>query len=66
MAVVYESVLVVPETGEYTFSLDGVSDGAAIFISDNLDIFCCENFNNMYAIDAFIIFQMIQIIKTSQ
>ena len=43
MAVVYFARLVVPETGEYTFSLDGVSDGAAMFIIDNLDMWCCEN-----------------------
>ena len=43
MAVVYFADLVVPETGEYTFSFDGVSDGAAMFISDNLDNLCCEN-----------------------
>ena len=43
MAVVYFARLMVPETGEYTFSLDGTRDGAAMFISDNLDNLCCEN-----------------------
>ena len=37
MAVVYFARLMVPETGEYTFSLDGTRDGAAMFIIDNLD-----------------------------
>ena len=43
MVVVFQALFVVPETGEYTFSFDGVSDGAAMFISDNLDNLCCEN-----------------------
>ena len=46
MAVVYFADLVVPETGEYTFSFDGVSDGAALFILDDLDSMCCENAAN--------------------
>ena len=47
MAVVYSADLIVPETGEYTFSLDGASDGAAMFIFDDLDMRCCENFGNV-------------------
>ena len=55
MAVVFGATLVVPETGEYTFSLDGSSDGAAMFILDNLDLLCCENADNTnsHIIDAF-------------
>ena len=46
MAAIYSASLVVPETGEYTFSFDGVSDGAALFILDDLDKLCCENIGN--------------------
>ena len=54
MAVVYYGGITVPETGEYTFSLDGASDGAAMFILDDLDKLCCENFGNtlLQGIDA--------------
>ena len=43
MAAFYTTELIVPETGEYTFSLDGTSGGAAMFILDDLDKMCCEN-----------------------
>ena len=46
MAAVFFAILIVPETGEYTFSFDGVSDGAAMFIIDDLDSMCCENAAN--------------------
>ena len=55
MAVVSQGSLIVPETGEYTFSLDGTSGGAAMFILDDLDKMCCENLGNtaLQGIDAF-------------
>ncbi|KAG0655131.1 hypothetical protein C6P45_003147 [Maudiozyma exigua] len=39
------------ETGEYTFSLDSVRDGAAMFILDKQDHLCCENLANGISID---------------
>ena len=55
MVATFFTELIVPETGEYTFSFDGVSDGAAMFILDDLDKLCCENFGNtlLQGIDAF-------------
>ena len=55
MAVVFDATLIVLETGEYTFSLDGASDGAAMFILDDLDKLCCENLGNtlLQGIDSF-------------
>ena len=33
------------ESGDYTFSINDVSDGAAIYIYDNLDFLCCDDLN---------------------
>ena len=38
-------IFVAPETGEYTFTTDHVNQGAATFIFDNRDLYCCEDLN---------------------
>jgi len=40
---VYKAFLVPPTTGDYIFSLDGVSDGASFFIYDNRAMYCCDD-----------------------
>lgn len=45
-AAVFSAGLKPKETGEYTFSFDGVHDGAAMFILHNQDPLCCENLAN--------------------
>lgn len=40
---VYKAYLVPQATGEYTFSIDDVSDGGAIYIFNNRDMYCCDD-----------------------
>ncbi|KAG0656460.1 hypothetical protein C6P45_002662 [Maudiozyma exigua] len=42
-AATYGGIMVPPVTGEYKFSIDDVSDGAAIFVFTNRDMYCCED-----------------------
>ena len=42
---VYNGIFIPPLTGDYTFTIDEVSDGAAIYVYDNRDIYCCEDMN---------------------
>lgn len=43
--IVYNSWFTPVTTGEYTFSIDTVSDAAAIYIYDNQDMLCCDDLN---------------------
>ncbi|KAG0655956.1 hypothetical protein C6P45_002821 [Maudiozyma exigua] len=40
-------IFVPPETGDYTFSIDDVSDGAAIFIFADRNMYCCNTMDFM-------------------
>lgn len=40
---IYDGLFVPPVTGDYTFSINEVSDGAAIYLYDNRDMYCCED-----------------------
>lgn len=65
-AATYGGIMVPPVTGEYKFSIDDVSDGAAIFVFTNRDMYCCEDllFSNWINKTAnFYYIQMIQITK---
>ena len=42
-AAMYYAILVPPETGEYIFAVSEVSDGAAMYILDDRDTYCCED-----------------------
>lgn len=47
-SVEYQGFFVPPETGDYTFTIDNVGSGggAAIYIFDNLDMYCCDDTDN--------------------
>ncbi|KAG0658560.1 hypothetical protein C6P45_002109 [Maudiozyma exigua] len=45
-AAIFSAGLKTKEAGEYTFSFDGVRDGAAMFILNDLDKLCCANLAN--------------------
>ena len=42
-AAMYFAVIVPSETGEYIFTVNEVSDGAAVYIFDDRDVYCCED-----------------------
>ena len=39
----FHSVFIPPVTGDYTFSINDVSDGGAMFIYTDRDMYCCED-----------------------
>lgn len=45
-AIGYQGFFVPPETGDYTFTIDEASGGAAIYVYDNLDMYCCEDMDS--------------------
>ena len=45
LALSFIVIFVAPDTGEYIFTTDHVNQGAATFIFDNRDMYCCEDFN---------------------
>jgi len=39
----YAGVFPAPTTGDYLFEIDTASDAAAMYIFDNLDMYCCDD-----------------------